>query len=458
MAGIGFELRKILKRDTLLAMFQAYGYAAVIGSGPWMLSMIGIAAIGGVSLVSTSTELHVTQFQICVTYVIALSLCLTGLVQLSYTRFISDRLFENLTKVVMPSYHGVMLVVTSVSGLCGLPFVLLFFPQQTLLFKMLLLALFVITSNVWIATIFLSGLRQYRTILWLFAVGYSISVISALALKHLGLDGLMLGFSLGQLVLLVGMMAMILRNFPAQRFLSFDFFDHKRFKFYPTLVLAGLFYNCASWVDKLLFWYHPLTSHEVIGPFRASLIYDLPVFLAYISMIPGLAIFLMRLETDFVEYYSKFFDAVRNGGSLETLEELRNEMTASARHGIYDIIKIQSVTALVLAVAAPFILDAVGASHVYLPLLYVCLIAAGLQTVILGILNVLLYLDRRRVVVALLGTLFVLNTTFTYLTLELGPKFYGFGFAVALLIACTMGFFMLDRKLERIEYEVFMLQ
>lgn len=39
MAGIGFELRKILKRDSLLSLMQAYSYAALISSGPWIMSI-----------------------------------------------------------------------------------------------------------------------------------------------------------------------------------------------------------------------------------------------------------------------------------------------------------------------------------------------------------------------------------------------------------------------------------
>ena len=39
MAGIGFELRKILQRDSLLSLIQAYVYAGIISSGAWMLSV-----------------------------------------------------------------------------------------------------------------------------------------------------------------------------------------------------------------------------------------------------------------------------------------------------------------------------------------------------------------------------------------------------------------------------------
>jgi hypothetical protein len=49
MAGIGFELRKLLKRDSLLGVMQAYAYAGIISSGPWVLSIIGILIIGVMS-------------------------------------------------------------------------------------------------------------------------------------------------------------------------------------------------------------------------------------------------------------------------------------------------------------------------------------------------------------------------------------------------------------------------
>jgi len=44
MAGIGYELRKLLQRDSLLSVMRAYLYAGVISSGPWVLSIVGMLA------------------------------------------------------------------------------------------------------------------------------------------------------------------------------------------------------------------------------------------------------------------------------------------------------------------------------------------------------------------------------------------------------------------------------
>jgi uncharacterized membrane protein len=46
----------------------------------------------------------------------------------------------------------------------------------------------------------------------------------------------------------------------------------------------------------------------------------------------------------------------------------------------------------------------------------------------------------------------------TGISIRLGPAFYGYGFALALLGAVLAGFFLLSRTMERLEYETFMMQ
>ena len=456
MAGIGFELRKLLAKDSLTGLMQAYAYAGIISSGPWVLSILGILIIGFMSVSVVTPEFLINQFQVTVTYLMALSLILTGLVQLAFTRFIADRLFEKRDDEVLPNFNGILLVVTLVSGLISTLTVVISFRDQSILYRLLLVSGFVILSNLWIATIMLSGLKQYKQIVGLYVLGYAISVGAALALRPFGLEGLLLGFVLGQLVMLMGMIVMVTRAYPGRQFIAFDF--ARRGRMFTTLIAVGFLYNLGVWADKFLFWFYPYTSQPVIGPFRASLIYDLPVFLAYLSIIPGMAVFLTRMETDFVEYHERFYEAVRDGGSLNHIEEMRDEMVFTIRQGIFEIIKIQAIATLIIFVAGPALLRWLGISELYLSLLYIDVVAAGLQVVFLGILNVFFYLDKRRIVLVLNALFVGLNITFTYVTLQLGAPFYGYGFALALLFTVMVGFYLLDYKLDRLEYETFMLQ
>ncbi|MGH8764845.1 MAG: exopolysaccharide Pel transporter PelG [Burkholderiales bacterium] len=456
MAGIGFELRKLLKRDSFIGLFQAYAYASIIGAGPWVLSIVGILIIGVLSISVVVPEYMITQFQTSVTYLIAGSLIATGPVQLAFTRFIADRLYEKQEGRVLPNFIGVMLVVTAVCGSLGLALVTFAFQGLNNLYRLLMLTGFVLLSNIWVATIFLSGLKQYRSIVGLYALGYGITVVAALALRPLGLEGLLLGFVLGQAVLLLGMVLIVLRAYPTSEFISFEF--TRPGAMLASIMAVGFIYNLAIWLDKFIFWYSDGTGQQVIGPLRASVIYDLPVFLAYLSILPGMAVFLVRMETDFVEYYQRFYDAVREGAMLEYLEELRDEMVLTVRRGLFEIIKIQSIAALVVFIAGPKLLEWAGIPQLYLPLLYIDVVAAGLQVVLLGLLNVYFYLDKRRTVLGVTLLFLVLNGLFTWATLHLGVTWFGYGFAIAVLVTVIAGFYMLDKKLESLEYETFMLQ
>jgi len=456
MAGIGFELRKLLQKQSYFGLLQAYAYAGIISSGPWVLSIVGILFVGFLSLGVVFPHALIVQFQVSVTYLILSSLILTGFIQLGFTRFIADGLFKKQDEQVLPNFNGMLLIVTGISGTFGTLAMFLFFPGMSVPYRLLMLSGFVILCAIWVTTIFLSGMKQYKEIVVLFAAGYTVTVLGALLMRKLGMEGLLLGFVIGHFVLLTGMVALTLRTFPSEEFVAFDFL--RPGAMYPSLIWAGFLYNLGVWADKLMFWFYPDTSQLIIGPLRASLIYDLPIFLAYLAIIPGMAVFLVRIETDFVEYYQKFYDAVREGGSLEHIENMRDNMLFTIRQGLSEIVKIQAIAVLVVFVLGGTLLGWLGISRLYLPLLYVDVVAAGLQVVLLGILNVFFYLDKRPVVVFLCLLFLGANIAFTSLSLHLGAPYYGYGFAISLLITVLAGMQLLSRKLDLLEYETFMLQ
>jgi uncharacterized membrane protein len=93
-----------------------------------------------------------------------------------------------------------------------------------------------------------------------------------------------------------------------------------------------------------------------------------------------------------------------------------------------------------------------------MPLLVVDVVSASLQVLLLGLLNVFFYLDGRRVVLRITAAFVVLNGLFTGITLKLGPDFYGYGFALALLVVVAASVKVLDRKFMSLEYETYMLR
>ena len=281
-------------------------------------------------------------------------------------------------------------------------------------------------------------------------------MILSVSLNRYGLNGLMAGFVLGHLILLTGLASVIHRNYRSDVYIAWEVFD-RRFM-YPSLMFVGVLFNLGVWLDKFMFWFAPATGQQVIGPLRASLIYDLPVFISYLCVIPGMAVFLLRIETDFVEFYDAYYDAVRSGGTLKHIREMRDMMVRSVRTGLYEILKIQALVTLLIFAFGDKLLRLLGISTLYLPLLHIDVISASLQVLFLGGLNVFFYLDRRLVVLALTATFVTLNGLFTWITLMIGPNAYGYGFAVSLMVVILLTMFLLDRRFKSLEYETYMLQ
>lgn len=455
MAGIGFELRKILSGQTLTDTMSAYFYAGLISSGPFVLSILGILLIGLLTSSVVEPPYKVVQFQVSVTYLIAFSLILSGAFQLAFTRFMSDCLFRKQNDLVLPCYNGVCLTLTLISGGIGLILMFTLFSQQSIAYRLLMMMGFVVLCNIWMAVIFLASIKQYKTIVAVFFIGYSLTVLCSVGMYRFGTEGLLGGFVFGHIVLLMGANALIWRNYPSNRYLSGGFFNWHQL--YGSLVFVGLFFNLGVWVDKFMFWYSD-AGQSVIGPLHASLIYDIPIFIAYLSVIPGTAMFLLRIETDFVEHYNGFYEAIRSSGTLREIQEMQGRMVQSTRAGLYEIFKIQALVCLLIIAFGEELLNAIGISTLYVPLLQVDTVAAGLQILFLATLNIFFYLDRRGIVLKLTALFLILNAGLTGLTLWLGPSTYGYGFAGALLIILVVSIFWLDRCFKKLEFRTYMMQ
>ncbi len=451
MAGIGFELRKLLDRQSLWGLVRAYAYAGVISSGPWVLSIVGVMGIGLLS-VGRVAPLEVRQFLVTVTYLMAGSLVLTGGLQLMFARFIADCVYRHEETRVLPNLLGALALTGAGAGLLAFP--LMFVLAGSPAVRLLTVFALVVLSGSWIAVVLLSSLRDYLGVVNRFLVGYLISVGGALLLRPLGLVGLLSGFLAGQIVLLLAMVSLVARRFPSDRLVAFDFLDRRRA--YLTLAATGFLYNLGIWIDKVIFWFTPSTSEVVLGPLRASVIYDIPIFLAYLSIIPGMAVFLVRVETAFAEEYEGFFAAVRNGERLADIRRRRDRLTLAVKNGISDIFKVQGTTVLVLLLAAPRLLEAVGISRLYLQLFSVDLAGVAMQVLMLAVFNVLFYLDQRRTTLALSATFCALNAILTFATQHAGPPFYGYGFALSTAITSLIGLLVASRKLDRLEADTFM--
>ena len=449
MAGIGFELRRILQRKSYLAMAEAYGYAGLASSGPWLLSIFGILLLGFFALADRAAGGPIVEFQVSVTYLIAVSLIFTGALQLLFTRYIADMLFARQTRSVVTVLLTMLVSAVVLGAVFAASALFLFFGGTPWLYQILMGIAFVELCGVWVLTILGTSLKDYKILVLGYLCAYGLVVAVGLALgRRYGLDGYLLAFVFGQLVLLLGLGVLVIRQFPG--FIHWP--ERRANRFFWSLSLAGLAFNLAVWTDKFWFWFYPATSVAIIGPLRASPIYDVPMFLSYLLIVPGLSVFLFRLETDFVEAYDAYNRAIVGGGTYRELQGAKLGMIQATRTGLWDIAKIQGITVVLALVFARPLLAWLGYSESYVQLFRFDAIGTSLQLLLMSLLNVYFYLDLRGRTV-LLTLLFLIGNFFlTGATLLLGPFYYGLGFLGSLLIVGLLGLYTLSRDLQRIDY------
>ena len=455
MAGIGFEIRKTLKKKTIFSLIEAYSYSGLVSSGPWIISMISIFISGYLANKILHNNEIVIQFTISITYLIALSLIVTGFFQLSFTRYLADRLFEQKLDDILPNTLGALLINMLLGAIFILPFSYNIYQHTGLEYALLFELTFIVFCGIWIANVILSGLKNYKFIAFSFFVSYTLIVILIYFFGHLGRTYLLLSFFIGQAVLFLMLVGLISKNFTTKKYLDFDFL--KKGRLFTSLIFTGFFMNIGIWIDKFIFWYNPQTGVDMLGVLRFSPIYDFPIFLAYITIAPGMAMFLLRVETEFVEHYDKFYNAVRDGGTLKELYKYGNSMIESARYSLMEILRVQILSTLIFIIFAKQIFGFFHMPLIYLPIFYVDLIGVALQLFLMSITVILFYLNKRIEVLKLSILVFVLNGVLSYISIQLGPFFYGYGFSIAYFITSVIAVLYLNKIFERLYYETFML-
>lgn len=457
MAGIGFELRKILKADRLLSLTKVYGYSAILSSGPWVISILAIVLVGFINLANMGEVSDAFRFQVVITYAIALasSLIITGILQLPFTRYVADLIFNKREDEILPSYFGAIFMAWVLGIPTVVPFYLWVFQDQSVVFLIGVVSTFLILCGVWISSILAASLKYYHGVVWAYFVSYALIVLFSYYFGQ-SIEMLIYIFFAGNTVLFVTLMTLIIKSYNSSIFMKIDFFLAPNF--YWTLGIAGLTYNLGAWVDKFIFWYHPATGHTVIGKLNASIVYDMPIFLAYLSILPGMAIFFYRLESDFAEKYDLYYDSVRSGGTLGTIKRYRNDMVDVIRHAVHEILMIQGILDIILFLTAPTVFNILNIPQLYLGLLYILTIGAMLQIAFMSVLAILYYLDRKKVAMWLCIAFFVSNGVLTLLSINMGPAMYGYGYTVSLLLVFTASLIVIRNEMDRLDYETFMLQ
>jgi len=455
LAGVSIELKRILRKESLLRLLAATGYSALLGAGNWVIAVSTIFLFSAIAQQFSKDPDIPIIYQVYITYTVALSLIISGPLQLMFTRYIADRLFEKEVDRVLPNYFGALSLSMLFGFLVALLLSLYLFAGQPYYYHAVFSFTVAVLSGLWTTNALLTGLKSYKHILVSFAVSYILIGVSLLFSSKYGLIWTFVSFYVGQCLLLFLLIYRVIRDYPSDRLFELDFLSRRRS--YYSLALSGFFYNLGIWADKIVFWFSPITGDNVFANIRASVVYDIPVILAYLSLVPGIAVFFLKIEVEFAQEYDNYYRAVREWGHLEDLYRLANKMIEGVRTTLYETLRVQGIATVLILFFEEHIFRLLKIPILYIPLFNVLLIGALLQLAFMVVFALLSYFDRRREIL-IISFLFAFgNFILSAVSQLLGPFFYGYGYVVSLLVATVVGMVFLRRFTGEIHYRTYML-
>src|SRR4051812_27868089 len=92
MAGIGFELRKLARRDDLLGLVESYAHSALASTGPWLFTILSLSGVVMFGSRFISYE-EMTQFRLVIIYNFAFSLMISAPIAMVSMRHLADSIY-----------------------------------------------------------------------------------------------------------------------------------------------------------------------------------------------------------------------------------------------------------------------------------------------------------------------------------------------------------------------------
>lgn len=453
MAGIGFRLQKLLSGDDYTGTVKAFGFSTLITAGPFLLTILLVLFVQSLSH-ETLTDRGIAYLQALITYCFAFSLITVGPSYLVLTRYVADEYYRGHVTSFTASFFSAY----TTNLLMFSPFVLWFFSGLSVNWGMRLeaCALYALAVGLWLAMIFLSAAQNYWLVSRAFLLGLGVSLPSAYILgRWFGLQGYFTGFLAGQAVVLINLVAAMVKEFGYWEPTDHNWLSY--FRLHPRLAGIGLFYNLGIWADKFLFW----ASSEgewLDRRLRYSPIYDTPMFVAYMTILPALVYFFLLVETDFFNKYHDYFLSIQRQEGLAALERRRLGITRSLRFNFRRVLTVQSLCTGFCLMIAPWIIIVARMDPMHLSVLRLGMFAAFIQACGLIALNVLLYFDHQLEGLTVSAVFCVLNAALTDLTLRLGLFSYGYGYAIACFAALALALYFLNERLRLLHYWTFTRQ
>lgn len=454
MAGIGFELKKLIETRSLRGVAGAAFSGTLVVAGPWLVSAASLAAAQRLAFFSAAG--FALEFNGAMIWALALSICLSAAPLYVFVRLTSDLIYEGKkgeAASLLLSFSGLSAALSLPLGY-ALALPLSGAGPEAGLLRAAFALLFASANVLWAAMMTASAIRKQGRIVGAYLLGMGAMYFLAGRLgPRAGAAGALLALAIGYALtaaLLVMASLEALRRKPFAAALK-ELASYGRR--YRNLALSGALYAAATWADKAAL---VLFRGQAAGGtrFLVNPGYDTAFYYANLALIPGLVYFTIFTETDFdlgLKRLITYFERRRQPEiEAEKARFIRDSSASLWRQGGF-----QAAVAAGLALLSPALAKSLG----FDASVFARLLAASVfQLLFLSAFNILFYLELYRDA-ALSALLFLAANAGLSLAAAASPSFLsleGYPYLAACAASSALATALAFRGLRRFDRVLFL--
>lgn len=442
MAGIGYELKKIFKEESMSRLVGGIAYSTVVTIGPTVVvisTMIALyVVLGWVSVPYYDRELLSST----ILYGFVFSLLVTAPFNGIMSRYIADKIYDEDYDDILPSFYTGIFLNILVAAMVAIPFILriIFIGGVDPVFALVSYLLYMALVITFYTMIYLSATKDYRMISIFYMVGMGAAFCLAILLRYLGLsiiDAILYGMTVGFSIIATLEFSYMKKYFATNNGNYSGCLSY--FKDEKDIWISNLFYVLGLYVHNFVFWTH--SSRIVVAKSYVSMqSYDMASFLAMFTNISTIIIFTVMTETQFHTKYQKYNESVI-GNTWQRIENDKKSMFEVLIHQIKYIVSIQFIITSTIFLIGILILPRIGFSGMILTI-YPSLVAAFL-TMFLMYCNIIFmfYFNDNKGAKYTSLVFFIAVLIASLFSRQLSESFYGIGAFAGAFVGWTFSFF-----------------
>lgn len=350
MAGIGFELKKIYGRKTLVANLWGTIYATMTTIGPAVLSAILILVLKIFLNRAGLTLLEERFFVASTTYAFVIATLCAVLFAAPVSRYISDCIFLGRESDICPSAFGVLMFSTVIFGIVMFLLCAGMYIQDRVPMSFLVSYYFlgVLVTDVYSMMTYASALKHYKELTFSFFLGLLLAVgVYFFCTRQLRVDKVIaacMALACCYFLIVFALVFQCVKTFGAPRGRYFAFLSY--FRRYPKLTVGSFAYTLGIYCPTIIYWFFSGISEQV-SIFNTAPVYDFALFIAVFVNMPSLVIFVVKVETAFYEKYTMYVSALNNG-TYDLIQKERGVMARALRYQLFFVYEVQLIVTVVL--------------------------------------------------------------------------------------------------------------